>query len=442
MQSFSLLAVLVTLINLGVTDITSGQATNIALTGTATQSTTRAAGGAASRAIDGNTDGVWGNGSVTHTNNGVGQWWQVTLSKLDVVHEIRIWNRSDCCDTRLTNFKVTAFLFNNHMSTTIHAGGVPAGQFLSIDLGGGVLCDRIRVQHLGTVANYLSIAELEALRYDSPVMNLARFGTAAQSSTGSGGVASRAIDGNPNRFFRGNSVTSTGNRPGDWWQVQLASLDTIDQVRIFNRGDCCGNYLSNFRFSVFSGTTEVFGKDYFPTTGSVPQGQVLVVELPTGTKGDRVRLAFKGLNRANNYIMSLAEVEVLRFGPSLTPDMIEIKDMIGATQRFKLEGGRKFGGRPYLLLGSFSIWPGITFGGITTPLNLDPYLLLTLNNPGLPHLSNSRGQLGATGRATATFQIPTGAPSLTGVSLFHGYVIAGKTMILDGASNAVLVRIK
>ena len=48
--------------------------TNIALEGTATQSSTRIEGGAASRAIDGNTDGNFWAHSVTHTGYVSSPW--------------------------------------------------------------------------------------------------------------------------------------------------------------------------------------------------------------------------------------------------------------------------------------------------------------------------------------------------------------------------------
>ena len=50
---------------------------NLASTGVASQSSTYG-DGIASRAIDGNTAGMWGGNSVTHTN-GANSWWQVKL---------------------------------------------------------------------------------------------------------------------------------------------------------------------------------------------------------------------------------------------------------------------------------------------------------------------------------------------------------------------------
>ena len=80
--------------------------TNLALGQFAEQSSL-AFGGVASRAIDGNTDGVYGNDSVTHTDFQFSPWWQVDLGLVQDLETIVIWNRTDgCCVTRLIDFDV------------------------------------------------------------------------------------------------------------------------------------------------------------------------------------------------------------------------------------------------------------------------------------------------------------------------------------------------
>lgn len=71
---------------------------------TATQSST-AFGGDAMRAVDGNSDGVFSHGSVTHTNN-ANAWWRVDLGATKQVSWVGIYNRTDCCYTRLQDFVV------------------------------------------------------------------------------------------------------------------------------------------------------------------------------------------------------------------------------------------------------------------------------------------------------------------------------------------------
>ncbi len=68
---------------------------NVARGGKATQSNT-AYGGAASRAIDGNTSGNYGNGGQTHTQeNTSNPWWQVDLGAEYPISSIVIYNRTD-----------------------------------------------------------------------------------------------------------------------------------------------------------------------------------------------------------------------------------------------------------------------------------------------------------------------------------------------------------
>lgn len=80
---------------------------NLALGRVAEQSTTEW-DGTADRAVDGDTDGTFGNGSVTHTADGTEDqpWWQVDLGAEYPIEEIRIWNRTDCCSKRLQDYYV------------------------------------------------------------------------------------------------------------------------------------------------------------------------------------------------------------------------------------------------------------------------------------------------------------------------------------------------
>ncbi|NEE00893.1 glycosyl hydrolase family 95 catalytic domain-containing protein [Phytoactinopolyspora halotolerans] len=78
---------------------------NHALGRSASQSST-AHGGAPQRAVDGDTSGVYGAGSVTHTDFQPESWWQVDLGESQDISEIAIWNRTDCCSDRLTDFYV------------------------------------------------------------------------------------------------------------------------------------------------------------------------------------------------------------------------------------------------------------------------------------------------------------------------------------------------
>ncbi|XP_064625400.1 uncharacterized protein LOC135486505 [Lineus longissimus] len=85
---------------------------NLALGKTAWQLGTTS-GGVASRAVDGNTNGVFNRGTCTHTssdmrakNQGTKNWWAVDLEKETKVKRVILYNRADCCGDRLADFDV------------------------------------------------------------------------------------------------------------------------------------------------------------------------------------------------------------------------------------------------------------------------------------------------------------------------------------------------
>ena len=65
-------------------------------------------GGSAKRAVDGNTDGKYSKNSVTHTNRRKNspEYWEVNLNKDFEISKVVIYNRTDCCSSRILNSKV------------------------------------------------------------------------------------------------------------------------------------------------------------------------------------------------------------------------------------------------------------------------------------------------------------------------------------------------
>jgi hypothetical protein len=119
-------------------------------------------------AVDGNTDGNFFNGSVTHTNLETNPWWQVDLGVSVPIHSIAIWNRTDCCSDRLQDYWVfvsdapfspsdtPATLKNRAGTWRIHQ---TASSHPSTRITAGAQGRYIRVQLSGT--NYLSLAEVQ-----------------------------------------------------------------------------------------------------------------------------------------------------------------------------------------------------------------------------------------------------------------------------------------
>jgi len=123
-------------------------------------------GGAAARAVDGNTSGVYRQDSVTHTNSQSQPWWQVDLGQTGSISTIELWNRTDCCASRLSN--VVVFVSDTDMAGRSLAAleADPAVTSFSIDgavaqsttINAGTNGRYVRVQLRGT--NPLSLAEV------------------------------------------------------------------------------------------------------------------------------------------------------------------------------------------------------------------------------------------------------------------------------------------
>jgi hypothetical protein len=148
---------------------------SIAVGKPATQSST-AWGGVAERAVDGDTNGSWSGGSVTHTaeDGSPEPWWQVDLGETVDIDEIAIWNRTDCCGSRLSDYYVLVAdepFESEVLAETLEQPGVTA--FFEASTAGtpttiqasGLAGRFIRVQLTGTAP--LSLAEVEI--FGSPI---------------------------------------------------------------------------------------------------------------------------------------------------------------------------------------------------------------------------------------------------------------------------------
>merc|ERR1711973_182597 len=84
---------------------TGGGETNIALNRPTKQSSTYS-NEISYHAVDGNTDGVQGHGSCTHTENTNEAWWRVDLGSAKRVKRVVIYNRLGSFGSRLHNFDI------------------------------------------------------------------------------------------------------------------------------------------------------------------------------------------------------------------------------------------------------------------------------------------------------------------------------------------------
>jgi hypothetical protein len=127
----------------------------------------------ASQAVNGSTEGTWYNNSITHTQNEQGAWWQVDLGGARNINQIIIYNRTDCCADRLSNYRVSISNkadFSTHIyQQDFHDTPKPKK---AIKLGAQSKQGRyVRIQLLDK--NYLSLAEVQVMGVN--ILNSLRF---------------------------------------------------------------------------------------------------------------------------------------------------------------------------------------------------------------------------------------------------------------------------
>ncbi|KAA5825211.1 carbohydrate-binding protein [Algibacter amylolyticus] len=138
----------------------------------ATQSST-AYNGPPELAIDGNTDGTFGNGSVSHTENGTAgsntlKWWQVDLQANYNIETINIYNRTGSnYGERLNNFTVEVKDANGDVKFSRLYTDYP-NPLLTIETG-GVIGRVVKISK--TSDNGITLAEVEVYGEDASLSN-------------------------------------------------------------------------------------------------------------------------------------------------------------------------------------------------------------------------------------------------------------------------------
>jgi hypothetical protein len=288
---------------------------------TATQSSTLPGTPGAGAAVDGNTDGSFSDGSVTATNFDATPWWQVDLGTSASISSIVVWNRTDCCVGRLSDYWVfvsdTPFLPTDNPATLQFRPGTFASRETSapnpstaIAVGGQGRYVRVQLN----TSNYLSLAEVQVvgIMNASSSNDIALGKSANQSSTLPGTPpAGVAVDGNIDGNFFDGSVTATNIESNPWWQVDLGASQTVNSVMIWNRTDCCSSRLGDYW--VFVSNTPFLDTDtpltlaFRPGTASSHQTAApnRSVSIPFGIPGRYIRVQLNGRD-----YLSLAEVQV------------------------------------------------------------------------------------------------------------------------------------
>jgi Bacterial Ig-like domain/F5/8 type C domain len=302
---------------------------NAAMGKSATQSSSYSGQTPASRAVDGD---VSGNGETltAMTASQPAPWWSVDLGSVQPVEHVVLWNRSDCCASRLAKFWLFASA-EPFVSAEIAATRAQAGvaSFYCDATVGSNYTFRVnrnarffRVQLTGT--DTLQLAELQAFAPSvGQPMNLAGGGAATQSSTSGSAAAERAVDGN----IDGKAATSTdtGSAATPWWQLDVGSIQPISFVDVWNRSDsCCSTNLTNFH--LFVSDSPFSSMD--PAQTAAQPGVT-----PIFTTAAAVKVFRFPLNRTGRYLriqlsattnLTLGEVQVWSQQPLVAP--LSVKD--------------------------------------------------------------------------------------------------------------------
>lgn len=120
----------------------------------------------------------------------------------------------------------------------------------------------------------LSISEVRAWLYDGTLVRNA--GTATQSSTSHGGVASRAIDLKNNLLFSGGSVTHTAGGKNNWWNWKLTEALPITKITFWGRKDCCQFRQNGAILMAYDTNGNIIAQR---TIGTTTNGQSLTVQV-------------------------------------------------------------------------------------------------------------------------------------------------------------------
>lgn len=320
--------------------------TNWARTGTATQSSTldNSINPAASKAIDGNTSGSWGDGSISHTATAdPGEWWQVDLTNIKPIGHIHLWFREDCgaCYTRDENLRIVIYDSTNvttrvalwETNTLAWAGSTPRdiGFNISPVINGGV----VFIEHLSGTPEYISFAECEVFNQPLEVpMNFAlgqNGAVATSSSVYNGDDATfgpqQAIDGNhmglsgvsADPYFWGYSApdNTADADPLPWWQADFASPQTIGSLVVWPRRDRTLTRFLDLQVSVSSATPAAIYQQKFVVQPAGTKYVVNFVPPLTGAKSVRIETTADMPDK----FLNLPEVEVfapLASAPAIT----------------------------------------------------------------------------------------------------------------------------
>jgi hypothetical protein len=140
---------------------------NVAMNKPAYQISTYSSFSTAGSAVDGNTDGRYHKGSVSHTKDANSPWWYVDLQEDEVIQEVVVWSRTDSDSRswqRLNGFQVILELNGNAVWTSDRVNNAIERNSVSVGIDQSTnehfVANRVRVVLSGQTES-LVLAEVE-----------------------------------------------------------------------------------------------------------------------------------------------------------------------------------------------------------------------------------------------------------------------------------------
>lgn len=128
---------------------------------------------------------------------------------------------------------------------------------------------------------------------------------ATASSTAFDGPPSRAIDGNTDGNWGGNSVFHSDNEANPWLQIDLGGVQSIGQIAYYRRTDCCPDRSDNLIVTVLNAAG---GVEYTYNAEGTPENP-LILDLVPPVNGKTVRVERQFEDATKGYL-NIAEVQV------------------------------------------------------------------------------------------------------------------------------------
>lgn len=159
-------------------------------------------------------------------------------------------------------------------------------------------------------------------------------GKPARQSSYGGGDAKLAVDGNTDGDFANGSVSHSGQEANAWLEIDLGQVEAIDNVKIWNRTDCCGERLHDYW--LFISETPFLTGDTASDLQARPSvwGQInpkpnpkITIKTPD-VKGRYVRLQMEGKQPIEESFLSLAEVEIFRSNQSEVINSAQVSNKV------------------------------------------------------------------------------------------------------------------